>query len=108
MYENADTINDKELAFKEFEIFTRFKMRFCLFLTAVILGAYFSFLILVGFFPEFLSIRIGDSAITLGIVFGVCSILLGVLGTGIYSFVVNYFLDSKQEELLARMTKQNL
>lgn len=89
--------------YEEFKAFTSFKIKFSLFLTIVILGCYFSFLVLVGFFPNFLAVSIGDSPVTLGIVFGICSILLGVLGTGVYTFVANVFLDSKQRELVSRM-----
>ena len=94
--------------YEEFEAFMRFKINFSLFLTIIILGCYFSFLILVGFFPDFLSTDIGDSTVTLGIVFGICSILLGVLGTGIYTFVANFFLDSKEKELISKMRKAGI
>ena len=81
--------------YEEFEAFMRFKINFSLFLTIIILGCYFSFLILVGFFPDFLSTDIGDSPVTLGIVFGICSILLGVL-------------DSKEKELISKMRKAGI
>lgn len=89
--------------YEEFVSFMKFKINLSLFLTMVILGCYFTFLILVGFFPDFLSIDIGDSPITLGIVFGIFSIMLGVLGTGLYTFIANVFLDPKQEKLLTKM-----
>lgn len=96
---------EQKQVYAEFQSFVRFKMKFCLFLTIVVLGCYFSFLILVGFFPNFLAISVGDSPVTLGIIFGICSILLGVVATGIYSFIVNFFLDSKERELIQKMKK---
>jgi len=99
---------EQRVVFKEFKDFHRFKMRFCLVLTIIILGCYFSFLILTGFVPDFLAISIGNSPVTLGIVFGICSILLGVAGTYAYSFVVNVFLDKKEEEIIANMRRTQL
>ncbi|RDU59386.1 DUF485 domain-containing protein [Helicobacter marmotae] len=105
----CEPINEEQrMVFKEFEDFYRFKMRFCLVLTIIILGCYFSFLILTGFTPDFLALQIGDSPVTLGIVFGLCSILLGVLGTYVYSFVVNVFLDKKEEEIIKKMRQTQL
>ncbi|MFC3867083.1 DUF485 domain-containing protein [Helicobacter equorum] len=105
----CDPINEEQRSvYMEFEAFMRFKMRFALFLTIVVLGCYFSFLALVAFFPEFLALNVGDSPITLGIIFGLCSILLGVLGTGMYSFVANLFLDSKETDIMERMEKVGL
>lgn len=101
--------NDEQRAlYMEFEAFMQFKMRFTIFLTIVVLGCYFGFLTLVAFFPEFLALSVGDSPVTLGIVFGLCSILLGVLGTGIYSFIANIFLDSKEAEIVEKMKKIGL
>ncbi|RDU71340.1 DUF485 domain-containing protein [Helicobacter aurati] len=99
---------EQQAAFHEFEEFMRFKMRFCVFLTVIVLGCYFSFLTLVGFFPDFLGLSVADSPITLGIIFGICAILLGVVSTGIYGFVANMFLDSKQEEIIKKMKKSGL
>lgn len=106
-YCEPQNLEQKKL-FEEYENFMRFKLNFALFLSFIILGAYFSFLALVGFFPDFLGISIGESAITLGIVFGICAILLGVLGTYVYSFIANNFLDKRQEELLAKMKEAKL
>lgn len=105
----CEPMNETQRAiFKEFNEFMRFKIYFSLFLCFVILGCYFSFLILVAFFPNFLGISIGDSPVTLGIIFGICSILLGVLGTYIYGFVSNFFLDTKQDEILQKMQASGL
>ncbi|STQ86343.1 DUF485 domain-containing protein [Helicobacter muridarum] len=108
VFKQDNLSKEQKIVYEEFKEFMRFKIRFCVFLTVLILGCYFSFLGLVGFFPDLLGLRVGDSPVTVGIVFGICAILLGIISTGLYGFVANYFFDDKQKEILNKMQKSEI
>ena len=72
-------------------------------LSAVTLLTYFSFILLVAFFPEVLGIKISDkSIITIGIPIGVSIILLAFASTGVYVFIANREFDQIEKIILKK------
>ena len=72
-------------------------------LSAFTLLTYFSFILLVAFFPEVLGFRISDkSIITIGIPIGVLIILLAFASTGIYVFIANREFDQTEKKILKK------
>ena len=72
-------------------------------LSTVTLLTYFSFILLVAFFPEVLGSKISDeSIITIGIPIGVSIILLAFVSTGIYVYIANREFDQTEKMLLKK------
>ena len=72
-------------------------------LSTVTLLTYFSFILLVAFFPEVLGIKISDkSIITIGIPIGVSIILLAFASTGVYVFIANREFDQTEKIILKK------
>ena len=72
-------------------------------LSTVTLLTYFSFILLVAFFPEVLGSEISDeSIITIGIPIGVSIILLAFVSTGIYVYIANREFDQTEKMLLKK------
>ena len=72
-------------------------------LSAFTLLTYFSFILLVAFFPEVLGFRISDkSIITIGIPIGVLIILLAFASTGAYVFIANREFDQTEKRILKK------
>ena len=75
-------------------------------LSAITLLTYFSFILLVAFFPEVLGHKISDeSIITIGIPIGVSIILLAFASTGIYIFIANKKFDQIEKIILKKNNK---
>ena len=73
------------------------------FLSAITLLTYFSFILLVAFFPEILGIKISnESIITIGIPIGVSIILLAFASTGIYVYIANREFDQTKKIILKK------
>ena len=73
-------------------------------LSAVTLLTYFSFILLVAFFPEVLGLRLSDkSIITIGIPIGVSIIFLAFASTGIYVFIANREFDKSEKKILKKI-----
>lgn len=70
-------------------------------LSAIMLGAYYSFILLVAFFPDILGIKFGDSVITLGIPVGIGIIILAFILTGVYISIANKEFDNLIAEIKA-------
>lgn len=68
-------------------------------LTFIICFVYFAFILLIAFFPSFLSYRIFDSHITIGMPFGISIIFLCFLLTGIYIKKANDTFDRLTEKI---------
>jgi uncharacterized membrane protein (DUF485 family) len=68
-------------------------------LTAVMLAAYFSFILLIAFSPATLAIRIGASTVTLGIPVAVVFIGLAFALTAIYVTKANGSIDGLNDKL---------
>ena len=70
-------------------------------LSTITLLTYFSFILLVAFFPEILGIKISkNSVITIGIPIGVSIIILAFISTGIYVLIANKEFDQKEKKKL--------
>jgi uncharacterized membrane protein (DUF485 family) len=73
--------------------------RFELVLTAIILGAYFGYILLIAFNKTLLATPIRDGVTSLGIPIGVGIILLSILLTAIYVWRANREFDTLLEEI---------
>ena len=89
----------------KFQELVRRRSRFAWTLSWIMLLIYQGFILLVAFGKEFLSQRIGDSVITLGIPIGLGVIISVFLLTGIYVWVANNRFDEINRELIKEVTK---
>ena len=72
-------------------------------LSSITLLTYFSFILVVAFFPKFLGLKISDdSIITIGIPIGVSIILLAFALTGIYVILANKEFDQIEKKILKK------
>ena len=88
---------------KDFKSLVKRKSFICWLLSAITLLTYFSFILVIAFFPEVLGIKISDeSNITIGIPIGVSIILLAFVTTGIYVFIANKEFDQTEKRILKK------
>jgi uncharacterized membrane protein (DUF485 family) len=88
---------------QDFKSLVRKKSYVSWLLSAITLLTYFSFILLVAFFPEVLGHKISDeSIITIGIPIGVSIILLAFASTGIYVFIANKEFDQIERIILKK------
>ncbi|MAT32542.1 MAG: hypothetical protein CMP42_01085 [Rickettsiales bacterium] len=66
-------------------------------LSFIILTLYFSFILIIGFYPNIFHIFIFKSSITFGIALGLFIILISIFLTLIYVIISNLFLDKLKE-----------
>lgn len=71
-------------------------------LSAIMLGAYYLFILILAFFPNVLGVRLGDSVITMGIPVGIGIIFLAFILTGIYVFVANREFDKLSAQIKSK------
>ena len=96
-------LKKKIISSKNFKSLTKRKSFVSWLLSAVTLLTYFSFILLVAFFPEILGLRMSDeSIITIGIPIGVSIILLAFASTGIYVFIANREFDQTEKRILKK------
>ncbi|RKR07550.1 uncharacterized membrane protein (DUF485 family) [Kushneria sinocarnis] len=75
--------------------------RFALTLTAIMMGLYFAFILLIAFAPQVLGIPVADGAMTTwGIVIGIGLILAAIILTGIYVRRANGEFDRLVHQIL--------
>ncbi|MDO4674738.1 DUF485 domain-containing protein [Campylobacter sp.] len=98
----------QQKALKDFENFISKRNTISLSFSLVILIAYYAFILCVGLIPDVLGYRVGDTAISLGIVSGLGIIFLCVISTGIYVFIANSFFDSENSRLIEELEKNDL
>lgn len=80
--------------------------RFAWILSAIMLGLYVAFILLIAFEPQVLGARVSpDSPITWGIPIGVGLILSAFVLTGIYVFRANGEFDALNQAILAEVQK---
>lgn len=79
--------------------------RFAWSLSAVVLGLYVAFILLIAFEPALLGTRIGASSITWGIPLGVGLILSAFLLTGVYVVRANGEFDRLTSAVLQEVQK---
>ena len=60
----------------------------------VILIMYFSFIIIIGFRPDLISIYFYNNSFSVGILFGLMIIILSIFLTIVYIFICNKYFDS--------------
>lgn len=77
--------------------------RFAWLLSAIVLGMYITFILLIAFAPHLLGTRIGGSSITWGIPLGVGVIVVSFLLTGVYVWRANGEFDSLTQAILAEV-----
>ena len=88
---------------KNFKYLVKKKSFISWFLSSITLLLYFSFILLIAFFPEILGIKISDkSIITIGIPIGVTIILLAFISTGFYVLIANKELDQIEKKILKK------
>jgi len=91
-------INDKN-----FKSLVKKKSYISWLLSAITLSTYFSFILLVAFFPEVLGHKISDeSIITIGIPIGISIIILAFASTGIYIFIANKEFEQTEKKILKK------
>ena len=96
-------LEKKIISSKEFKSLVKKKSFVSWILSAITLLTYFSFILLVAFFPEVLGLRISnESIITIGIPIGVSIILLAFASTGIYVFIANREFDQTEKRILKK------
>ena len=88
---------------KDFKSLVKRKSFVSWFLSTVTLLTYFSFILIVAFYPEILGLKISDeSIITIGIPIGVSIILLAFVSTGTYVYIANREFDQKEKIILKK------
>tara|TARA_B100000927_G_scaffold284712_1_gene273971 strand:- start:26 stop:310 length:285 start_codon:yes stop_codon:yes gene_type:complete len=65
----------------------------------VVLIMYFSFILIIGFYPEALGIFLFDTFITSGIIIGLSIIIFSIFLTLLYTLIANNFLDKLKKEI---------
>ncbi len=81
------------------------RRRFSWLLTSIILIAYFSFILIIAFYPELFGNPIfEDSVITWGILIALSVILLSLLLTGIYVYRANNEFDRLVNDVIKDVT----
>ena len=75
---------DKLISYNKFISFT---------FSGIILLVYFSFILILAFFPEILRNSVAGTSITYGIIAGLGIILFSILMTFVYVLIANNFLD---------------
>ena len=96
-------LEKKIISSKDFKSLVKRKSFVSWLLLAVTLLTYFSFILVIAFFPEVLGIKISDeSNITIGIPIGVSIILLAFVTTGIYVFIANKEFDQTEKKILKK------
>jgi uncharacterized membrane protein (DUF485 family) len=74
-------------------------------LCALMLGSFYSFILVIAFRPDLLAIPLGpNTVITWGIPVAVSIILLGFVSTGIYVWRANGEFDSTIERIVERVS----
>lgn len=88
----------------EFQALQRRRSRLSWVLAAIMLVAYFTFILVIAFAPELFAIPLGpDTVITWGIPIGVSIIVLGFALTGIYVYRANGEFDRDNAAIVARL-----
>jgi len=90
------TNNKKE---KDYINFIFFNKLISFTFSLVVLIIYFSFILIIGFYPEVLGIFLFDTFITSGIVIGLSIIIFSIFLTLLYTLIANNFLDKLKKEI---------
>jgi uncharacterized membrane protein (DUF485 family) len=84
-----------------YQVLMRRRGRFAWLLTAIMLAAYFGYILLIAFDKAFLAQPVAGGVTSLGIVIGFGIILLAIALTGLYVHRANTEFDALMAELVA-------
>ncbi|MDU7693351.1 MAG: DUF485 domain-containing protein [Helicobacter sp.] len=93
--------NKQDIARRTFLDFVTRRNKISLLLMIIMFIVYYFLVIGIGFFPSWLGSRIFDSSITIGIVLGIGTIIIGFILCGIYTFYANKNFDEQQNACIA-------
>ena len=97
----AQELYGRLFANPRFQELARRRARLAWTLSAIVLIVYYSFILVVGFAPEWLGTPLADgSTLTLGIPLGVAIIVLAWVLTGVYVHRANKDFDKVNEQIL--------
>ena len=97
----TDPINQRILQNPRFHQLVSRRQRFAWLLSAIMLGLYLAFILMIAFAPDLLGSRIGPgSPVTWGIPIGIGLDVLAFLLTGIYVYRANGEFDRLNQEIL--------
>ncbi len=65
----------------------------------LIIFIYFSFILIIGFYPEMLAKKVGKGSMTLGVLFGLVIIIFSILLTFLYTLISNKYIDDIQNKV---------
>lgn len=102
-----DTEEQKEIA-KRLQNFISLRNKIITWFSFIILVIYYVFIIAVGSIPDVIGARIGDSAITVGIVTGILIIITCFAMTGLYVFIANVYFDRDLDSIIKDMKSKNM
>ncbi len=81
------------------------RSRFGWWLTAVMMVVYYGFILLVAFNKEYLSQRVGDGVMTVGMPLGLAVIIFTIVITGIYVRRANSQFDELNDDIVKAVLK---
>jgi uncharacterized membrane protein (DUF485 family) len=85
----------------KFQVLVKRRGRLAVTLSAVVLVAYYSFMMVVAFAPDLLRIPLGEgSALTVGVPVGAAIIVVSWLLTGVYSHFANGPFDDLNNDIV--------
>jgi uncharacterized membrane protein (DUF485 family) len=87
---------------EKFQKLVTSKWKVSLSLTAIMMSAYFGFILVLAYAPHLLSVKLGEY-MTLGIPIGIAIIVLAFVLTGIYVFWANSSYDRQVQDVLKSM-----
>ena len=90
----------------KFQELVKKKRSFSLFLSAIILIVYYSFILIVAFYPTLLGVPISEGKVTtVGIIAGLFIIFLAIILTGFYVRRANSEFDKLTKEVIEESLK---
>ena len=66
-------------------------------LSLIVLILYFTFILIVGFYPQLFQIYLFNTSITFGIAFGLFIIVFSIFLTLVYVLISNFYLDKVKD-----------
>ena len=96
---------EKIRANPKFRALVETRGRFAVMLSLLVLVPYYSYMMIVAFFPALLAQRLGEGTTTIGFPIGAAVIILSWLLTGLYIRRANSEFDSMNQELLKEARK---
>lgn len=100
-----DDLVKKILANPNYQKLLKSRTSYGWYLTALVMIAYYGFILLIAFDKEFLSAKLGSGVMTVGMPVGLFVIVFTVIITGIYVRRANSEFDDLTEKLKAEVLK---